>query len=167
MSGSDAYKLELTSAVYPEGKLVPGGLTFSWKLKVVVVERPGTGFINSLSFQNFTGAAICLEAVTCSTLPMAASPRHRAIWERFERWLHVRHVDPGRLSRAPSCSSTLAALGLLELALPWLRVVLSTASSTFASAVPEPTTMVLAFVGLPLLGLYGMRRRAAPDAHVF
>ena len=33
-------------------------------------------------------------------------------------------------------------------------------SSSFAPVVPEPTSMVLAFVGLPLLGIYGLRRRA-------
>jgi hypothetical protein len=156
MSGADTYNLELTSAVYPEGKLVAGGLTFSWKLKVVGSSNPN-GFINALTFQNFGGAALLGSGDVQYVADGGVAPS-KAIWSgssigfSFDAPVLVGQSSTELLFHTKSLSyrpgSALAQGGAQY------------TSTSFAAAVPEPTTMVLAFVGLPLLGLYGMRRRA-------
>jgi hypothetical protein len=155
-SGTETYNLELTSAVYPEGKLVAGGLTFSWKLKVLGSSNPN-GFINALSFQDFSGAALLGGGDVQYVADGGVTPTG-AIWSG---------ATVGFSFAAPLLVGTSSAELLFHTKVLAYKTGSALAqggaqytSTSFAAAVPEPTTMVLAFVGLPLLGLYGMRRRA-------
>jgi hypothetical protein len=155
--GGVSYELELTSTVWKDNTLVTDGLTFGWKLNVIS-STPAGEQINSLSVQNFSQAALLgdaqVEYVTGSgTAPASAewSGSGTTVLFTFNPPLNADTMSATMLLRTRSKQFT----GGQAFAQGGAQYT----AATFAPAIPEPTSMVLAFAGLPVLGLY-LRRRA-------
>jgi hypothetical protein len=157
-SGAATFELKLTSTVYQDNTLVPNGLTFGWVLEVVSATPTGEG-IQTLTLQDFSPAAALGSAVVeydgAGVMPSSASwsGSGLSLSFNFDTPIGAGQSTPTLLFRTRAVQYT-DGIALTQGGAQYT-------APTFAptNVIPEPTSLVLAFAGLPMLGLY-LRRRA-------
>jgi hypothetical protein len=157
-SGGATFNIELTSTVWRDNTLVAGGVTFGWKINVLS-STPAGETISLLSVQDFIPAKNSGSGVVEYVTDGGVAPT-RASWSGSGLTVAFAFDTPIAAGQSSALLLFRTKATSFRMGTALTQGGAQYTAPTYAAApIPEPTSLVLAFAGLPMLGLY-LRRRA-------